>query len=48
MEMKYFEDFQTQKYKLWCIKTSIWDILRDLVPFLLFKKCEKHPWRSDT
>ena len=24
------------------------DVLRDLVPFLQFKKCEKHPWRSVT
>ena len=22
------------------------DALRDLVPFIQFKKCEKHPWRS--
>ena len=22
--------------------------LRDLVAFVQFKKCEKHPWRSDT
>ena len=24
------------------------DILRDLVPFVQFKKREKHPWRSVT
>ena len=24
------------------------DVLRDLVPFVQFKKCEKHPWRSVT
>ena len=24
---------------------SIWDALRDLVPFVQFKKREKHPWR---
>ena len=24
------------------------DALRDLVPFVQFKKCEKHPWRSVT
>ena len=27
---------------------SICDVLRDLVPFVQFKKCEKHPWRSVT
>ena len=25
-----------------------WDILRYLVPFVQFKKHEKHPWRSAT
>ena len=29
-------------------KTSICDALRDLVPFVLFKKREKYPWRSVT
>ena len=24
------------------------DVLRDLVPFVQFKKREKHPWRSAT
>ena len=24
------------------------DVLRDLVPSVQFKKCQKHPWRSDT
>ena len=24
-----------------------WDALRDLLPFVQFKKCEKHPWRSN-
>ena len=24
------------------------DALRDLVPFVQFKKRKKHPWRSDT
>ena len=24
------------------------DVLRDLVPFVQFKKCEKHPWTSFT
>ena len=27
---------------------NIWDALRDLVPFVQFKKREKHPWRSVT
>ena len=22
------------------------NVLRDLVPFVQFKKCEKHPWRG--
>ena len=26
----------------------ICDVLRDLVPFVQFKKCEKHLWRSVT
>ena len=26
----------------------ICDALRDLVPFVQFKKREKHPWRSGT
>ena len=26
----------------------ICDVLRDLVPFAQFKKCEKHPWRSES
>ena len=26
----------------------ICDVLRDLVPFAQFKKCEKHPWRGVT
>ena len=26
--------------------TRLCDALRDLVPFIQFKKCEKHPWRS--
>ena len=27
-------------------KNSIWGALRDLIPFVQFKKREKHPWRS--
>ena len=26
--------------------TRICDVLRDLVPFVQFKKREKHPWRN--
>ena len=26
----------------------IHDALRDLIPFVQFKKREKHPWKSDT
>ena len=29
-------------------KVVICDVLRDLVPFVQFKKREKHPWRSVT
>ena len=28
------------------LKVAISDVLHDLVPFVLFKKCEKHPWRN--
>ena len=28
--------------------TYIRDVLRDLVPFIQFKKREKHPWKSAT
>ena len=28
--------------------SNICDVLRDLVPFVQFKKREKHPWRSVT
>ena len=31
-----------------CVEFIQWDVLRDLVPFLHFKKLEKHPWRSGT
>ena len=30
-----------------CVKSKR-DTLRDLTTFAQFKKCEKHPWRSDT
>ena len=29
-------------------RSEIWDALHNLVLFLQFKKCEKHPWRSVT
>ena len=31
-----------------CSKDYVCDILRDLVPFVQFKKGEKHPWKSVT
>ena len=30
------------------VQRSICDALRDLVPFVQFKKREKHPWRGVT
>ena len=30
------------------IDIQIWGALHDLVPFVQFKKREKHPWRSVT
>ena len=30
------------------IRVMISDVLRSLVPFVQFKKCEKHPWRGVT
>ena len=34
--------------KMWVSSTrsSMWDALSDLVPFVQFKKREKYPWRS--
>ena len=29
-------------------KQTIYDILHDLVPYLQFRKCEKHQWRGIT
>ena len=29
-----------------CCSNYICDVLRDLVPFVQFKKREKHPWKS--
>ena len=37
--------FYSQKPKKLSFE-SIWDVLRDLVPFVQFKKREKHPWLS--
>ena len=34
-------------YRTWLLHTNC-DALRDLVPFVQFKKREKHPWRSVT
>ena len=33
---------------IWQITKYVWDALRDLLPFVRFKKHEKHPWRSVT
>ena len=32
----------------WVVVSYIYDALRDLVPFIQFKKREKHPWKSVT
>ena len=29
-----------------CFGFAIWGALRDLLPFVQFKKREKHPWRN--
>ena len=36
------------KHKLEEIPDQAWDALRDLVPFVQFKKVKKTPWRSVT
>ena len=36
------------KYRFFFWRSSICDDLRDLVPFVQFKICEKHPWRGVT
>ena len=42
----------TKKQQALCMKKQYiyeyCDVLRDLVPFVQFKKREKHPWRSVT
>ena len=38
-----YSEFELETFQL-----LISDALRDLVPFVQFKKCEKHPWRSVT
>ena len=38
--------FEILTLNKWYIYWDICDALRDLVPFLQFKKHEKHPWRS--
>ena len=35
-----------EEYKISWVK--VYDVVRDLVPFLQLKKREKHPWRSAT
>ena len=35
-----------EEYKISWVK--VYDVVRDLVPFLQLKKREKHPWRSVT
>ena len=47
---KYFPDqkFYNPKHKLEEIPDQAWDALRDLVPFVQFKKVKKNPWRSVT
>ena len=35
-------------YIMYVYKLRICDALRDFVPFVQFKKREKHPWRSVT
>ena len=45
---KQFNSIRFEHYyeKSWESTQDICDALRDLVPFVQFKKCEKHPWRS--
>ena len=40
--------FNTSEAYLEPGETSVRDVLRDLVPFIQFKKREKHPWRIVT
>ena len=42
------QKLQWYYYQLIRISLVQIDILRDLVPFVQFKKREKHPWRSAT
>ena len=44
----YYNDSEVILRKSWCCiyVYEIWDTLRDLVPFVQFRKLEKHPWRS--
>ena len=43
-----FEMLQQEIKGLTSNSIDICDALRDLVPFVQFKKSEKHPWRSVT
>ena len=36
------ENFLVTWFKVFC--TNVYDVLCDLVPFVKFIKCEKHPW----
>ena len=58
MNKNHFSVFEKQEL-WWCtfkrkvtiakiLQTNIWDALRNLVPFVQFKKHEKHPWKSLT
>ena len=38
----------TETYSINIVVLLICDVLRGLVPFVQFKKREKHPWRSVT
>ena len=46
MVIRRLVNFELSEYPLSKIKHC--DALRNLVPFVQFKKCEKHPWRSAT
>ena len=43
---KIFLSKQKSQQIIYQIERAIYGALRDLVPFVQFKKCEKHPWRS--
>ena len=47
-QLKRFERMSEIFLTVLQITNFICDFLRNLVPFVQFKKCEKHPWRSVT